>query len=239
MAGAHGARTAHAGAEAARRRATGPLRPGGGAWPAGLEPPRAERVARVLVLGLGNPILGDDGVGWQVAGAVEALLATGPRSDGVLPARLRGRVEVDRLSLGGLRLMERLIGYDRAIIVDAIATGLAPLGTVRARRLAELPDPAQGRLASPHDSSLAVALAVGRELGARLPREPWIVAVEAAPGMDFGEGLSPPVRDAVPRAAAEVIRLLRAATRTARTADGAFDQRLTPAPAVRLVGGRR
>ncbi len=239
MAGADAARTAHAGAEAARRHSVGPARRGGGTGPARVELPRAVGLARTLVLGLGNPILGDDGVGWEVVDAVEALLVTGARSDGLLPARLRGGVEVDRLSLGGLRLMERLIGYDRTIIVDAIATGRAPAGTVRVWRLAELPDPAQGRLASPHDSSLAAALALGRELGARLPREPWIVAVEAAPVMDFGEGLSPPVRDAVPRAAAEVIGLLRAATRTARTAGGAFDQRLTPAPAVQLVGGRR
>ena len=72
---------------------------------------------RTLVLGLGNSILGDDGVGIQVAArAREALVGSG--------------VEVDEEHRGGLRLMERLVGYDRAVIVDAIVTGRNPPGTV-------------------------------------------------------------------------------------------------------------
>jgi Ni,Fe-hydrogenase maturation factor len=61
---------------------------------------------RTRVIGLGNPILGDDGVGWRV---VEAM---------------RGRlddeaVDVLCLSVGGVSLMEQLVGCDRALLVDA------------------------------------------------------------------------------------------------------------------------
>ncbi len=153
----------------------------------------------IIVLGLGNPILGDDGVGWRVADAVEARL--GGR-------HARVPVEVDRMSLGGLRLMERLIGYDRAIIVDAVETGALAPGSVRCLRLDELSGPGRERLASPHDGTLAAALEVGRALGARLPDSPWVVAVETRLDNAFDERLSPAVDGAVAVAARQVMRLL-------------------------------
>jgi hydrogenase maturation protease len=152
-----------------------------------------------LVLGLGNPILGDDGVGWRVADAVEARLGA---RDTTRP------VEVDRMSLGGLRLMERMIGYDRAIIVDAVETGTLVPGTVRCLRLDALPRSGRERLASPHDGTLVAALEVGRSLGARLPGSPWVVAVEARLDNAFDERLSPDVDGAVAVAARHVLRLL-------------------------------
>lgn len=152
-----------------------------------------------LVLGLGNPILGDDGVGWRVADAVEARLGA---RDGTR------QVEVDRMSLGGLRLMERMIGYDRAIIVDAVETGALVPGTVRCLRLDELPRSGRERLASPHDGSLVAALEVGRALGARLPGSPWVVAVEARLDNAFDDRLSAEVDGAIAVAARQVLRLL-------------------------------
>ena len=55
---------------------------------------------KILVIGLGNPILGDDGVGWVVAREVEIRLGASEYN-----------IEVDCLALGGLSLMERLIGF--------------------------------------------------------------------------------------------------------------------------------
>ena len=159
----------------------------------------AAGASATLVLGLGNPILGDDGVGWRVADAVEARLGT---RDTASP------VEVDRMSMGGLRLMERMIGYDRAIIVDAVETGTLVPGTVRCLRLDELPRSGRERLASPHDGTLVAALEVGRSLGARLPGSPWVVAVEARLDNAFDEQLSPDVDGAVAVAARQVLRLL-------------------------------
>jgi len=113
---------------------------------------------RWLVLGLGNPILGDDGVGWHVAAAVERSLAG-----------TRESVTVERAALGGLHVMERMIGYDRAIIVDAIHTGRHGAGRVSLLPLEDLPDPVAGYTNSSHDTSLRTAMEVGRSLGARLP----------------------------------------------------------------------
>lgn len=150
--------------------------------------------ASTLVVGLGNPILGDDGVGWRVAHNIEERLTT-------------NNVEVACLALGGVALMERLVGYRRAIIIDAITTG-APPGKVLCVPLEELPNPAAGHTASSHDTSLATALSLGRKLGAQLPDEVWVVAVEAERLFEFSAGLSPAVAAAALEAAGWVEKWL-------------------------------
>ena len=90
-----------------------------------------------LVLGLGNPILGDDGVGWKVAEQIQSQVETF-----TMP------VDVEFASLGGLSLMERMLGYSRVILVDCLETGSAPVGTVRVLLLDELEDPMAGHSAS-------------------------------------------------------------------------------------------
>lgn len=115
---------------------------------------------------------------------------------------------VDRAALGGLSLMERLVGYRRAVIVDAIHTGASPVGTVTRCRLADLVNPSEGYSTSTHDMSLATALTVGRALGAAVPDTIDIVGVEIPARFEFSEALSPPVAAAVPRAAAAVFECL-------------------------------
>lgn len=148
---------------------------------------------KTLVIGLGNPILGDDGVGWQIANEVE---------------RNSGSVEVDCLAVGGIGLMERLVGYDRVILVDSISSGLAPQGSVLSFSLEEIPDTAMGHLTSAHDTSLQTALQVGRLLGAHLPDRVTIVAVESQGVYDFCDTLSPVVSAAVPQAVRKIFELL-------------------------------
>lgn len=115
------------------------------------------------------------------------------------------------MALGGLSLMERLVGYDRAIVVDAICTGEAPPGSVRCFALDDLPDFCTGHTTASHDVSLQTALRVGRAMGAKLPREIVVVAVEAEHVYDFCETLSPPIAAAVPEAVRQVLALLEKA----------------------------
>jgi hydrogenase maturation protease len=149
-----------------------------------------------LLIGLGNPILGDDGIGWRVVQAVEAVLP--PEST----------VEVDYLSLGGLSLMERLVGYRRAIIVDSIQTRAGQAGRVHVFPLEVLPDFSAGHTTAAHDTSLQTALALGRRMGAPLPYEVVVVGVEAERVYDFSDELSEAVAGAIPAACAAVLQLL-------------------------------
>ena len=158
---------------------------------------------KTLIVGLGNPILGDDGVGWRVAEQVQARLHSGPND--------LEDLEVECLSLGGLSLMERLVGYQRAIIIDAITTRQYPPGTVTCFSLETLPDRAMGHTTAAHDTSLQTAIAVGRSMGAPLPERITIVAVEAERIFDFSEDLTPEVAAAISPAEQLVLDLARQA----------------------------
>jgi hydrogenase maturation protease len=155
---------------------------------------------KVLLVGLGNPILGDDGVGWVVAREIESCV----REAG-------GSIEVDYLSLGGLSLMERLIGYEKVILIDSLTTGTHPQGTVITFTLEDLVDLSSGHTTASHDTSLKTALITGRQLGAVLPAEKdvHVVAIESPHVYDIEEGLTPSIAAAVPTAVQQVLRLLK------------------------------
>lgn len=160
-----------------------------------------ETNAQTLVVGLGNPILGDDGVGWRIAESVLDQL-----SDGTIDSK---KIDVECLAVGGLSLMENLIGYERVILVDALTTGQAPEGSVFTFPLDDLPNRAIGHLSSAHDTTIQNALQVGRSMGAVLPREITVVAVEAVNIYEFSEELTPPVAAAVDLAVKKVLELLQ------------------------------
>ncbi len=160
---------------------------------AGGTQPAAQSI-RTLVIGLGNPLVSDDSVGLRVAKALRARLAGG------------ADVVVVEDYWGGLRLMEQMIGFDRAVVVDAICTG-APPGTIHHLTTDAI---ATQRSASAHDVNLPTALAFGREAGAHLPadRDVFLVGIEAEDVVNFGEQCTPAVAAAIPRAVDEVVRLL-------------------------------
>lgn len=154
---------------------------------------------KTLILGLGNPLVTDDSVGLKV---VEEL-----------KPRLAGRVDVEVSEdyWGGLRLMERMIGFDRAIVVDAIQTG-APPGTIHLLTPDGIPTQ---RSASAHDMNLLTALEFGRQAGMHLPENARIrlVGIEAEDILTFGEQCTPAVQAAIPQAVEAVLTALDALSR--------------------------
>jgi hydrogenase maturation protease len=171
-----------------------------------------------LVLGLGNPILTDDGVGIHVARAVAVRLGSQPA--------LADGVDFAEASVGGLRLLELLAGYKRVILVDAIQTADGLPGDIRRFLLGESLEATGGGGAHPslhrdcsttlhggstHDLSLQGALAWGRQNGMALPADEdiLIVAVEAEDVLTFGETCTSAVAAAIPTAADFVCGLLK------------------------------
>jgi hydrogenase maturation protease len=166
---------------------------------------------KTLIIGLGNPILGDDGVGWKIAQEVERILPSPfPPSPGGRGAGGEGEIRVECFALAGISLMEQMIGYERVILIDSLNTGKHPQGTVVTFTLDELADLTYGHSASAHDLSLKNALVMGRSMGARLPddKNVHVVAVEAQHIYEFGEALTPQIEAAVPVAIDEVFKLL-------------------------------
>lgn len=152
---------------------------------------------RSIVIGVGNPLLGDDGVGIRVARELSR------RFDN------HTGVTVTELYAGGLRLMEAMVGFDRALVVDAMVTGACPPGTVRCFAPEELG--ATRNLRCAHDTSLPAALAMGQMLGLSLPEEIRVWGVEASCCEEFGEVLTAPVEKAVPGLVEELARQLQGA----------------------------
>ena len=103
--------------------------------------------------------------------------------------------------------MEQMIGFDRAIIIDAICTGDTPPGTLLSLDPEGIPT---HRSASAHDVNLSTALAFGRQAGAQLPENDQItlIGIEAADVSTFDETLSPEVERAVPAAVEAVLAAL-------------------------------
>lgn len=151
---------------------------------------------KTLVVGLGNPILGDDGVGWKVA---EKICQQLPVDEAVA---------VDCLSLGGISLMEHLIGYDRAILIDAFAAD-EDRGSIHVMRLNDMPNYSAFHISSAHDTSLQNAIEMGRSLGAHLPDNIIVVGVATQRIYDFSEELSPPVAEVVSQVVKIVLDLLK------------------------------
>jgi len=154
---------------------------------------------KTLVLGLGNPCLGDDGVGWKVAEAVKKQLTS------ELP------FDVGCISLGGISLMEHLIGYQRAILIDAFALE-EPIGSILVLKLSELPNYSAFHTPRAHDMSLENAIRLGRSMGAQLPKDITVVGITTQQIYEFNEELSPPVAKAVPQAAQIVLDILKQTT---------------------------
>jgi len=135
-----------------------------------------------VVIGLGNPLLSDDAVGLQAVERARPRLATR------LP-------EVDcKLNLsGGMDLLDDLVGYPRALLVDAIQTGQCPPGTCLEFDLAALGDVHQDRLVAAHGLTLPAVLETGRRCGYAVPATTAILGVEVADVHTFSEQLTPAV----------------------------------------------
>ncbi|MFP4440002.1 MAG: hydrogenase maturation protease [Chloroflexaceae bacterium] len=149
--------------------------------------------AKTLVLGLGNPILTDDGVGVQVAEAVAARLP------------LDSPVDCIEVSVGGLMLMEAILGYERVILIDALYPATQP-GRIHQMTLADLRAMSVTEHSnSPHDAGLITALDMAQRMGLPLPAEITIYAVEVENIIDFGDTMTAAVAAAVPRVTEAVL----------------------------------
>lgn len=145
-------------------------------------------MGKTIVVGLGNPIVTDDGVGNKIAE--------------ILQDKVGPDVDVVEASLGGLKLMDVMTGYDKAILVDAIQTEGGKVGDIY--RINEESLQFSHRMVSAHDINMYTALDLGRKTGIKLPDEISIFAVEVKDVTNFGETLTPEVEKVVP----EVVEMI-------------------------------
>jgi hydrogenase maturation protease len=148
---------------------------------------------KVLILGVGNPILSDDGVGIHVARELKKRKMPG--------------VDVDELAASGLELLDVVRGYDKVVIIDAIQTTKGKPGELHILEEKDFEKSIHG--SSPHGINIATALALGRKLVPKeMPKEVVFFAVEAEDLVNVSEKLTPKVAKALPRIVEQVEREL-------------------------------
>ncbi|MEA3501336.1 MAG: hydrogenase maturation protease [Actinomycetota bacterium] len=171
--------------------------PGTRAWDlgvAGIPGADASPPSPLVIVGLGNEIASDDGVGIHAAHALE-----GEFHD-------RDDIEVVALPWAGFALLDVLRGRRRAVLIDGLTTGAHRPGTVV--RLDEDDMRGSVRLNSFHDINYPTVMALGRSIGWEMPDEVAIWGVEMAVADEFGEILTPEVAGSVQTVVNEVSRFI-------------------------------
>ena len=150
---------------------------------------------KTIVLGMGNPILCDDAIGIRLACDFQAHAKDLPGVDYVVDC-----------SVGGLNLLDLVTGYDRLVVFDSIRGGGGPPGSWYAMTGESFRETMN--LTNVHDANFTIALELGRQMGAHLPRpeDVHIFAVEIVDNLTFSESLTPEMEAAYPTLRTQIVR---------------------------------
>lgn len=141
-----------------------------------------------IVIGIGNPVLKDDSVGIKVARQFE------------------GRVDTEIVMATDFKVLDKILGYERAVIVDGVRLGNEP-GTLLELEADDLFFSAV--FSGTHNLSLPTTLKIGYDLfGGEMPRELRIIAIEVADTTTFDRECTPAVAAAIPQAVERVKQFL-------------------------------
>ena len=126
----------------------------------------------VLVLGVGNDILTDDGIG--------------PKLCDFLKNKYEGTELIfEKLNVGGLEILEFIQGYKTVIFIDAIKTSGGNIGDVYLFTPNDFKETLH--LSNLHDTNFITALELGNTVGFDIPENMFILAVEIKEDMGFSE----------------------------------------------------
>ncbi|OGP51177.1 MAG: hypothetical protein A2Y79_03235 [Deltaproteobacteria bacterium RBG_13_43_22] len=134
---------------------------------------------KTLILGLGSPILSDDGVGLVIARALKGKI---PQAD------------VMTTPLVGLNLLDLFLDYDKLFLIDALVSKNPHPGELKKL------EPGEGtvHLFTSHGLDFFYLLDLGKQLGFNLPEVGAIYGIEIEAPVSFGEALSPALFQKLP-----------------------------------------
>jgi len=150
---------------------------------------------KTIILGVGNPILSDDGVGIHVVNQLRQHIHDPD-------------VAIDEALTGGMNLLDLLLGYDKAIIIDAVKIDNGKDGEVKRIPLNSF---STMHSCNPHDVSLTEAIQMAEKLGeTKIPKEIIVIGImmKKLP-CEFGENLSEKIAMAVPNAVEMTLNEIR------------------------------
>lgn len=143
--------------------------------------------AEGIIVGLGNPIMSDDGIGLKVSQALHERL---PQYD------------LDLTCSNGFDIVDRIGGYRTAVIIDSMVTGAHPPGTVL--RLDLDAAPVTVRSSDAHGVGFSEAIRVAAAIGATMPAVVLVYGIEVTDPFRVGDRIAPDVLARVAAIAGEV-----------------------------------
>jgi hydrogenase maturation protease len=146
------------------------------------------RTMRTLVLGMGNPILSDDGVGLALAE--------------MLRNRVPG-VDVAASAMIGLSLFDLIIGYDSIFIIDAMTMKDGKKGDWK--KIREDDRCGTLHLFSSHGLNIFELMELGAQCGLPMPRLAAVYGIEIGNEVAFDASLSHELNERLPVIAEEIV----------------------------------
>lgn len=157
---------------------------------------------QVLLLGIGNTILTDDGVG------IHAVRLVREEAE-------RAGITVKEAEVAGFALLDILTGFDALVVVDAVRLPDAEPGDIVMVDGDKMPPSLH--LVAAHQVDLPTAIALGRDVGAHMPTEIRVVGVQIEDDRTFGTEPTPAVVAATQDAAQTALRLAMGFLENARS----------------------
>jgi hydrogenase maturation protease len=143
-----------------------------------------------LILGIGNNILTDDGIGFRLVADIRNMLGD-------------TNIQFETASCGGLEIIEYIKDFKRVVFIDAIRTREGKPGDVYYFSPADFRETMH--LSNLHDISFITALDLGRTLDLDLPDDLHIIAVEIIEDMEFSEEFTPQLKERYPQILEKVL----------------------------------
>lgn len=141
-----------------------------------------------LILGIGNPILTDDGVGIKVAQKLKEEKA---------------ELTVTETNEAGIALLDLIVGYNKLIIIDSIKTEEREPGDLYKLELGDL-KPVKD-YSSSHGIGIATAFELGQKMGYNLPKLVSIYAVNIKDNSTFGDNCTEEIKERIPFIVKQII----------------------------------
>lgn len=144
---------------------------------------------RLLIIGIGNPILTDDSIGLMVARIIH---------------RMKPELGIIEVTESGIGLLDLITGYEKLVIIDSIKTGNTCPGYLYRLRLEDLKP--SSKLFSSHGADIASTIKMGNTLGYNMPNKISIYAIEIKDNTTFSEGLTAEVEQHLDGIINEIIK---------------------------------
>ncbi|MFO7980598.1 MAG: hydrogenase maturation protease [Candidatus Aminicenantes bacterium] len=145
---------------------------------------------KTLVLGLGNDLYGDDGIGIYIIKHIMETSELEKKFSAICPS-----VEFRPCCQTGLALLDEITGYDSLVIIDTIKKSDPRTGKIHileGDELRYIPGP------SPHYVSIPQSIEIGKKLGLKVPDKTKIIAIEAKNMYNLGENLTEEMKKKIP-----------------------------------------